>query len=182
LVTFDPAGGTVPQATKTYYLETDPYGTMPTPARTGYTFGGWWTGSGGSGSHVTGTTALISSSDHTLYAKWTLTTTSRGTPWLWLDGYGVVSGSDYEAADTGDPDGDGFFAWQEYVAGSNPTNRTSAFRAMISFSNGVRLVTWSPDLRPDRIYTVQGKTNLTDAAWGPTNSASRFFKVYVEMP
>ena len=34
-----------------------------------------------------------------------------------------------------------------------------------------------------RVYTVLGKTNLTDAAWVcPTNAAHRFFKVKVEMP
>ena len=33
------------------------------------------------------------------------------------------------------------------------------------------------------VYTVLGKTNLTDAAWVcPTNAAHRFFKVKVEMP
>ena len=32
------------------------------------------------------------------------------------------------------------------------------------------------------VYTVLGKTNLTDAAWVcPTNAAHRFFKVKVEM-
>ena len=34
-----------------------------------------------------------------------------------------------------------------------------------------------------RVYTVFGKTNLTDAAWVcPTTAAHRFFKVKVEMP
>ncbi|MBQ4199175.1 MAG: hypothetical protein II649_04765 [Kiritimatiellae bacterium] len=34
-----------------------------------------------------------------------------------------------------------------------------------------------------RVYTIMGKTNLTDAAWlAPMNSAHRFFKVKVEMP
>ena len=59
-------------------------------------------------------------------------------------------------------------------------------RAVISFTNGEQLVTWSPNLNTDRevrVYKVMGKTNLTDAAWqSPTNSAHRFFKVKVEMP
>ncbi len=45
---------------------------------------------------------------------------------------------------------------------------------------------WSPNFNTNgevRVYTVMGKTNLTDAAWVcPTNAAHRFFKVKVEMP
>ena len=52
---------------------------------------------------------------------------------------------------------------------------------------GVPQVTWSPNLNTngiERIYTIWGKTNLTDGAdWEcPTNAAHRFFKVTVEMP
>ena len=46
--------------------------------------------------------------------------------------------------------------------------------------------TWMLNLNTNgevRVYTVMGKTNLTDAAWAcPTNAAHRFFKVNVEMP
>ena len=75
--------------------------------------------------------------------------------------------------------------WQDYVAG-DPTNTMDFLRAVISFSNGMPCVTWSPNLNTNgnvRVYTVLGKTNLTDAAWVcPTNAAHRFFKVKVEMP
>jgi hypothetical protein len=71
-------------------------------------------------------------------------------------------------------------AWQEYVAGTDPTNRNSVFRATLVLSNGVPMVFWNPDLRPDRAYTVEGKTHLTDEAWhSPTNADSRFFRVRV---
>ena len=47
-------------------------------------------------------------------------------------------------------------------------------------------VSWTPNLNTNgevRVYTVMGKTNLTDAAWTcPTNAAHRFFKVKVELP
>lgn len=42
---------------------------LGTPTRTGYTFGGWWTGSGGTGTNY-GTT-LTADGTRTLYAKWT---------------------------------------------------------------------------------------------------------------
>ena len=39
-----------------------------------------------------------------------------------------------------------------------------------------------PEQAALRAYAIYGKTNLTDRAWhSPTNAASRFFKVGVEM-
>ena len=73
-------------------------------------------------------------------------------------------------------------AWQEYVAGSDPTNRASVLRAMIGVSNTVPRLTWTPDLGSARVYTVEGCTNLTEAAWGSTNATTRFFRVRVDMP
>lgn len=85
-----------------------------------------------------------------------------------------------------DHDGDGLTTFQEYVTGSDPADKMSSFRGNITMSNGVPQVTWSPNLNTNgevRAYTVWGKTNLTDEVWHtPTNSASRFFKVTVEMP
>ena len=44
-----------------------------------------------------------------------------------------------------------------------------------------------PDLneggtKHERVYTVEGRESLTDGDWGPTNAASRFFRVKVNMP
>lgn len=47
----------------------EPYGTLPTPTRTGYTFTGWHYNSA-AGDIVTGETALKSKSTHTIYASW----------------------------------------------------------------------------------------------------------------
>ena len=59
-------------------------------------------------------------------------------------------------------------------------------RAVISLSNDVPYVSWTPNLNTNgevRVYTEMGKTNLTDATWMcPTNAGHRFFKVKVEMP
>jgi hypothetical protein len=104
-------------------------------------------------------------------------------PFSWLNlFYSGLSGSNaYEvAASVTGPNSHP--VWESYVAGLNPTNPLSRFIASIIISNDAHLVTWTPDLRPDRIYTILGKTNLTDTVWGPTNAASRFFKVNVEMP
>ena len=34
----------------------------------------------------------------------------------------------------------------------------------------------------ERVYTGEGRERLTDGDWGPTNAASNFFRVKVEMP
>ena len=77
--------------------------------------------------------------------------------------------------------------WQDYVAGTDPTNAASVFSAGIEMVGGVPQVTWLPNLNTngiERIYTIWGKTNLTDGTdWEcPTNAAHRFFKMTVEMP
>jgi uncharacterized repeat protein (TIGR02543 family) len=78
-VTFDAQGGTVSPANAAVMYGTA-YGTQPTPTRTGYTFGGWYTGANGSGFLVTASTTLATASNHTLYAKWTANTyTARTT-------------------------------------------------------------------------------------------------------
>lgn len=46
------------------------YGTLPTPAKTGYTFKGWYTQTGGTGDKITGTTVMNKMNNHTLYAYW----------------------------------------------------------------------------------------------------------------
>ncbi|MBQ8845296.1 MAG: InlB B-repeat-containing protein, partial [Clostridia bacterium] len=79
-VTFNAASGSIPSssswsgsgssATKQVtYAST--YGTIPTPTRTGYTFGGWFTGQNGAGSKIISSTKVSITSAQTLYAKWT---------------------------------------------------------------------------------------------------------------
>ncbi len=80
-----------------------------------------------------------------------------------------------------DSDGDGFTNAQEYVLGTDPTDRESRFRfgPFRSQADG--------SLRPEyeqvtgRKYTLQGKAALTDA-WGEPDADSRFFRVQIALP
>jgi len=56
-----------PYARQVTYNST--YGTLPTPTREGYTFNGWWTATSGGSQKIS--TSIVTTSDHTLYAKWT---------------------------------------------------------------------------------------------------------------
>lgn len=72
------------------------------------------------------------------------------------------------------------------MAGTNPEPPDDDLRAVFSLTTDIPHVSWKPNLNTNgevRVYTVLGKTNLTDAAWVcPTNAAHQFFKVKVEMP
>ncbi len=87
------------------------------------------------------------------------------------DGDGIPNSFDldpFDPADAGqDPDGDGFTNLQEYLAGTNPSNSTSALRitAIAREGNDIRL-TW---------MTVGGKTNaLERSTQSLTNYAAIF--------
>ena len=65
------SGGTNPASRTVTYNST--YGTLPTPTRRGYTFGGWYTTKALT-TPVKSSTTVTTTRDHTLYAKWTANT------------------------------------------------------------------------------------------------------------
>ena len=117
-------------------------------------------------------------------------TTAVPVPYAWLlqnDSEIVDEFDAYEAAAKATAANGRNKVWECYVAGISPTNETARFTAAIEIAGGVPQITWSPNLNTngiERIYTIWGKTNLTDGVeWEcPTNSAHRFFKVKVDMP
>ena len=119
-------------------------------------------------------------------------TTPEPVPYSWLmqHNLGVAEG-DFEAAGNavngkmswGRP----MSVWQDYVAGTDPTNLESMLTAKIEMQGGIPLVTWEPNLNTNgdiRVYKVYGSETLEDGGnWQyPTNSLHRFFRVKVEMP
>jgi len=63
-----------------------------------------------------------------------------------------------------DADGDGMSNWEEFLAGTNPTDGASAFRVLsITRENDDLRVTW---------LTAGGRTNAVQAASGPSGSYS----------
>ena len=112
-----------------------------------------------------------------------VTSTPVPVPYAWLDGFsGLVQEGHYDDAAFADQDHDGKKTWEEYVAGTVPTNSASVFLATITSGAPGLEIGWTPDLAPARVYTVEGKSALTDPEWGPTNAASRFFRVKVQLP
>jgi hypothetical protein len=117
-----------------------------------------------------------------------------GTPVPWMQYYGI-SGN-LTNAELADPDLDGVPTWQEYLAGSNPTNRSSVFAvtqliqayntrwqvSFNSFSNRLYRVESSGDLInwtlvQDNIPGNGTNVTIMDTRWvGNTN---QFFRVLV---
>ncbi len=113
-------------------------------------------------------------------------TTPTPVPYAWFDtDYPAIlaaHGGDYEATANATVANGVDKIWECYVTGVNPTNATERFQATIKIgADGNPAVSWKPDLGNERTYTVEGKTNLTDD-WAPATSASRFFRVKVELP
>ncbi len=110
-------------------------------------------------------------------------------PYAWLDGYALGDGSEsgYETAANAPAANGANDVWACYVVGLDPTNATSRFFAEIDATVDPPRVTWTPDLneggtKSERVYTVEGKTNLVDESWGPTNESTRFYRVKVSLP
>ncbi len=67
-ISFDPNGGNVSAGSKSVICGKI-YGTLPTPARKGYTFAGWYTAKSG-GSRVDSKSVVTVTKNQTLYARW----------------------------------------------------------------------------------------------------------------
>ena len=103
-------------------------------------------------------------------------------------------GSDFTKAlamKSGKKDGAGneMLVWQDYVAGTDPTDEKDIFTASITIVDGKVTISYTPELddarKAMRKYTIWGKTSLMDTNWTEVQDGHEaeynFFKVSVEM-
>ncbi len=108
--------------------------------------------------------------------------------------YAEKFGSDFTASltkPTGKKDaaGNSLQVWQDYVAGTDPTDVNNTFRATISMVGDEPVVSWEPVLSSaeaaKRTYTIYGRQSLYSGDWTPVAAGHakdyNFFKVTVEM-
>ena len=121
---------------------------------------------------------------------------SVSVPHAWLESYPTILSSfdgDFAAAARGRSpgqtgkgkswdNGKPMYMWQDYLAGTDPLDTNSVFRARIDMVNGVPCLSWTPDLKSTRSYIIYGTPSLVPSSWhSPTNANDRFFKVGVEV-
>ena len=91
-----------------------------------------------------------------------------------------------------DAQGNSMRVWQDYVAGTDPTDPTSTFKATITIEDGVPKVKYDPELpeaqKSLRTYTTYGCVDLSTGDWVDVSDKTdaeragyNFFKVSVEM-
>ena len=120
-------------------------------------------------------------------------TSGEPVPYAWLEEYGLGADSDFETAANARTGKRGALGrelavWEDYVAGTNPTNEDSVFRAHIDMSGDKPKITWTPDLNEGgtkdlRVYRTFG-AKTPDGQWFEVKGDEEkynFFKVSVEM-
>ncbi len=131
-VYFNANGGTCSAASRTVTYGSA-YGTLPTAARDGCTFDGWFTAASG-GTRITSGSIVTTAANHTLYAHWTAKTYT-----VYFNGNGgscsmsgktVTYGSAYGALPTAARDGCTFDGW--FTAASGGTRITSGSAVTIT--------------------------------------------------
>lgn len=146
--------------------------------------------------HIVCTPVQIGQETYYRYAV-RLFTDGQTIPDTWATRYPrfvEMFGSDFTVAlmkPTGKMDARGILllVWQDYVAGTDPTDISDVFRASITIVNQKPIISYTPELddaqKALRKYTVYGKVNLSDENWVETTEADyakyHFFRMTVEM-
>jgi autotransporter-associated beta strand protein len=110
--------------------------------------------------------------DRSLDAVFAEQLATNSTPLWWLANYGYSNG--FDTAALVDADHDGMTNWQEYIAGTDPTNGGSVLVVsnFVSSAPGQVVLQW-PSVA-DRVYAVERATNLNNGFSAlATNLAAR---------
>lgn len=155
VLNYNANGGTCSTSSQTCYSGYPIGGTLPTAARTGYTFAGWYTAASG-GSQVTASTSFTSSSSVTIYAHWTaiqypVTFNANGGSTPNPVSKNVTYGSTYGTLATSTKTGYALDGW--YTAASGGTKITSSTTVSITAAQTL-YAHWTPN-----IYTVTYNAN-----------------------
>jgi len=101
-----------------------------------------------------------------------LTPQGASIPWLLRYYPGI---EDFEAAALSDIDGDGYPAWMEYLAGTDPNDPRSLFRIVDQgMADGSNYILWTSfDERGLPPFVIRRMTNLADPVWQDVGSQPR---------
>ncbi len=128
------------------------YGTLPTPTRTGYTFGGWWTEEDGTGARITSASVLKTAADHDLYA-------------FWYDDSAVYVVELYRAGGAGGTSSVDAIYGMPMPSASAPTKEGYRFDGYFTLPNGGGYQYYTADMESARDWDIAENTQLI-ANWG----------------
>ncbi len=159
-VVSEPGGGV--DAVSAWYAK-GTNATLTAAAKPYVTFDGW---SGDTAANDTNSVTLALTMDGSLAvtAHFTQELATNNTPLWWLAEHYGTNGNFNQLA-LSDTDGDGLQAWQEYRAGTLPTNSLSRLAILWQqiLSNGTPVMYW--DTVTDRSYSVYAATNMPPSQW-----------------
>jgi hypothetical protein len=118
-------GGTITGSTNGMYISGSNVTVAATPPQ--YYHWGWWSGDVPAAQTNANPLTLVMDRARAVTAHFTENLATNGAPEWWLHAYYPAS-NNFDAVALSDTDGDGLQAWQEYLAGTNPTNLDSVFR------------------------------------------------------
>lgn len=96
-------------------------------------------------------------------AEFTATLAAHGTPHWWLAAH-YPGSNDFDAAESGNTDGDPFTAGEEYAADTDPTNGASFFQILGVDPGPPVVVTFEPGSSA-RLYSFQFTEDLMGGVW-----------------
>ncbi len=166
-LTFNADGGTCSESTRTVYYGCQ-FGTLPTPTKTdGSEFGGWYTGSGGTGTLISSST--LATGNLTVYAKWVAAiikhnvTLTAGTGMTGADQTTeVAEGSTFTIPSTNPFALNGGYVFKEWTDGTN----TYAPGATITMGTSDITLTSNARIQYDLKITHQGSTSTIPFTYG----------------
>ncbi len=89
-------------------------------------------------------------------------------PYSWMAARGLLTDTNRTNGSCSDTDHDGLTAWQEYIAGTEPTNAASVLRIQnIISAGGSNIVRWSSSAAVRSKYNLLSCTNLAGGVWLP---------------
>ena len=98
----------------------------------------------------------------------------KSLPEAWINSFGLKASS---ATPNEDADGDGMTNYDEYMAGTDPTDPESCFKVLLEMgADGKPNV----DVISGREYTLEGKVDLDDEKWEPADrNVHKFFRAII---
>lgn len=122
-----------------------------------------WSGDAPSGEETNATITVAINGPRQVTAAFAARLAVHDVPEWWLAQHGWTA--DFDNAALGDQDGDTALTWQEYVAETIPTNKTSVFQVDTrrAATPGSAVLAWPS--ATGRTYDVDFRTNAASGAW-----------------